>query len=78
METVSVRELRNHGGEVLDAVARGASVTVTRDGTPVAVLRPRPRQGMSAAQLVERRRHLPHVDPVRLRRDLDAVLDPEL
>jgi hypothetical protein len=33
---------------------------------------------MSAAQLIERRRHLPNVDPNRLRRDLDAVLDPEL
>jgi prevent-host-death family protein len=39
METVSVRELRNHGGEVLDRVARGAAVVVTRDGAEVAELR---------------------------------------
>ena len=28
MESVSVRELRNHGGEVLDCVARGVAVSV--------------------------------------------------
>jgi antitoxin (DNA-binding transcriptional repressor) of toxin-antitoxin stability system len=39
METVSVRELRNHGGEVLDRVARGAVVVVPRDGAEVAELR---------------------------------------
>ncbi len=32
MESVSVRELRNHGGEVLDRGARGEAVFVTRDG----------------------------------------------
>ena len=32
---MSVRELRNHGGEVLDRVARGVAVIVTRDGAEV-------------------------------------------
>lgn len=44
METVTVRELRNHGGEVLDRVARGEALVVTRDGTEVAELRPRTRR----------------------------------
>jgi prevent-host-death family protein len=78
VESVSVRELRNHGGEVLDRVARGESVIVTRDGAEVAELRPRPRPGPSAADLIARRRHLPGVDPEALRRDLDTVLNPEL
>ena len=78
MNSVSVRDLRNHGGEVLDSVARGESVTVTRDGVPVAELRPLPRRGLSAAQLIERRRHLAHIDPDQLRRDIDAVLDSSL
>jgi prevent-host-death family protein len=78
MERVSVRELRNHGGEVLDRVARGAAVVVTRDGTEVAELRPRARRSPSAADLVSRRRTLPRVDPAALRRDLDAVLDADL
>ena len=30
MDEVSIRDLRNHGGEVIDAVAAGESVTVTR------------------------------------------------
>jgi prevent-host-death family protein len=39
---VSVRDLRNHGGDVLDAVMRGESVTITLQGKPVAELRPWP------------------------------------
>lgn len=78
MASVTVRDLRNHGGEVLDRVARGEIVTVTRDGTEVAELRPRPRRGPSARELVERRRHLPRVNPDHLRKDLDEVLNPEL
>ena len=31
-----MRDLRNHGGEVLHAVERGESVTVTKDGKAVA------------------------------------------
>lgn len=78
MESVSVRELRNHGGEVLDRVARGEVLVVTRDGAEVAELRPRTRRSPSPAELIARRRHLPTVDPGALRRDLDAVLDPQL
>jgi prevent-host-death family protein len=78
MTSVTVRELRNHGGEVLDRVARGETLTVTRDGAAVAELRPRARRGASARELIERRRHLPDVDPGRFRRDIDDVLDPSL
>ncbi|WP_397219642.1 type II toxin-antitoxin system Phd/YefM family antitoxin [Nocardioides sp. AE5] len=38
-DPVSVRNLRNRGGAVLDAVARGGAVVITRDGVPVAELR---------------------------------------
>ena len=37
---ISIRELRNHGGEVVDRVALGEHITVTRDGRPVAQLTP--------------------------------------
>ena len=73
-----MRELRNHGGEVLDRVARGAAVVVTRDGAEVAELRPRSRRSPSSADLITRRRQLPPVDPDALRRNLDEVLDAEL
>jgi prevent-host-death family protein len=78
MAVVSVRDLRNHGGEVLDQVARGGAVVVTRDGVPVAELRPIRRPGLTPAELIARRRSLPRVDPDALRRDLDQVLDPGL
>lgn len=78
VEEVTVRELRNHGGEVLDRVERGETVTVTRSGTPVAQLRPLPRPRLSAAELVARRRLLPVVDPTAWRADVDALIDQSL
>ena len=75
MDAVTVRDLRNHGGEVLDRVARGESLLVTRDGSPIAELRPRTRRSPSAAELIARRRHLPKVDPESLRRDIDSIVD---
>jgi len=78
MTSVSVRDLRNHGGAVLDRVARGEAVVVTRDGVPIAELRPVKRPGLTAAELIARRRSLPLVDADRLRRDLDSVLDAGL
>lgn len=75
---VNVRELRNHGGRVLDRVARGESLTVVKDGSPVAELRPVRRRSMSAAELISRAKRLPKVDPDRLRQDIDAVLDQSL
>jgi prevent-host-death family protein len=78
MGTVNVRDLRNHGGDVLDRVAAGETVTVVRSGSAVAELRPLARRGASAAELVARRRLLVPVDPVRLRRDVDAIIDEAL
>ena len=78
METVTIRELRNHGGEVVGRVEAGARAIVTRDGRPVAELRPLRARGVSAAALLERWRRLPAVDPEALRRDVDAVIDQSL
>ena len=70
---VSVRDLRNHGGEVLDAVARGATLTITKDGEPVAELRPVPRKGLSARELVAAFQGLPQIDAKKLRAELDEI-----
>ena len=78
MAEVNVRELRNHGGEVLDRVSAGESITVVRSGTPVAELRPIPARGLGADELIRRRRQLPVVDPERLKADLDATVDASL
>lgn len=74
--TIPQRELRNHNAAVVDAVVRGEVFVVTRDGTPVAELRP---------IKAEQRRLVPkrdiaavaagshHLDAVAFRRDLDRV-----
>ena len=78
MAVVSIRDLRNSGGEVVDRVTRGERVTITRSGKPVAELRPLRNPPLATAELVRRRSHLPYVDPDALRADIDAVVDPAL
>jgi prevent-host-death family protein len=74
---ISQRELRNDSAAVLRDVQSGQTITVTRNGTPVAELRPLhartfvPRSVIAAAA-----RRAPHIDLVRMRADLDAVVDP--
>ncbi len=75
-EAVSIRELRNNGGAVVDRVARGEPVTITRAGRPVAQLRPISPPALSAQTLLERWRRLPPVDPAVLRSDIDELLEP--
>ena len=78
MDQVSIRDLRNRGGEVVDRVAAGERVTVTRDGLPVAELRPVARQPLSAVTVLERWRRLPPVGQEAFRRDVDGTVEPRL
>jgi prevent-host-death family protein len=78
MGSVTVRDLRNKGGEVLDRVMEGDSFIVTRDGHEVAELRPLPPRTLDASALLARWQHLPIVDPIALRKDIDSALDPSL
>ena len=78
MTEVSIRELRNHGGDVVDRVAKGEKMTVTRDGQPVALLQPLSRPPYSLGALLARWSNLPAMDPVELRRDVDSVIDQRL
>jgi prevent-host-death family protein len=78
MTEVAVRDLRNHGGDILERVAGGEAMIVTRDGRPIAELRPLPRRPLPAALLLQRWRGVPAGDPARLRADIDEVLDPTL
>jgi prevent-host-death family protein len=75
MAEVTVRELRNQGAEVLDRVAAGEHLTVTRDGRPIAELRPFPRPRLRAEELLHRWSLLPYVDPQVLRDDIDRVVE---
>lgn len=78
MGEATIRDLRNHGGEVIDRVRSGERITITRDGEPVAELRPLPRHRLSAVALIEQARALPPVDPDLLRAEIDALVDQSL
>ena len=78
MSEVSIGDLRNHGGEVIDRVAAGERVTVTRDGRPVAELRPLGPRTKSLGALKRRWAKLPPVDLDAFRRDIDEVIDQSL
>lgn len=75
---MTIRELRNHGGDVVDRVAAGERVTITRAGRPVAELRPIPIPGLTAEQVLERWRHTSQVDLESIRAGLDEIIDPAL
>ena len=78
MTDVSIRDLRNHGGEIVDRAAAGERIVITRAGEPVAELVPLQKRPLTAEALLERSRHLPPVDYDALRADLDEFLDPSL
>lgn len=74
---MSIRDLRNHGGEIVDRVAAGERIVITRSGRPVAELRP-VKQSWTSAQLMQRWQHVPPIDADAFRRDVDALLDQSL
>lgn len=78
MAAVTISDLRNRAGKVLDRVEAGERMTVTRYGKPVAELVPVPRRPLPLATLLEHWRSLPAVDPMHLRADIDALIDPTL
>jgi prevent-host-death family protein len=78
VDEVTVRDLRNHGGDVLNRVEHGETVVITRAGVPVAELRPLPRPRMNARALLNHFRNIPHIDAAALRADIDAVIDQSL
>jgi prevent-host-death family protein len=76
---ITQRELRNDSGSVLREVQAGQTMIVTRNGVPVAELRPiHRRRFVPRAVIADSARRAPRVDARRLRADLDAVVDPTL
>ena len=74
--TITQRELRNDSGAILREVQAGQTITVTRNGVPVAELRAVPqRRFVLRAVIAEAARRAPRVDFDRLRTELDAVVD---
>ena len=78
MSNVTVGDLRNDSGRILQRVIEGESLTVTMDGRPIAELRPLPGTALPAATLLRQWRRLPPLDVMALRADLNRVLDTSL
>lgn len=73
---ITQRELRNDSAAILREVQAGQRIIVTRNGVPIAELRPiEPRRFVPRAAIAEAAALAPRVDARRLRADLDAVVD---
>jgi prevent-host-death family protein len=76
--TVTQRELRNESASVMDAIERGETVVVTRNGRPVAELKPaQSRQYVAAGEVLRTLRGLPKTSFTALRSEADALLGPD-
>jgi antitoxin (DNA-binding transcriptional repressor) of toxin-antitoxin stability system len=78
MKKITIRDLRNQGGQVVERVLAGEHLLVTRDGHAVAELRPTSREPLEAGVLLERWRTLPRMDGQALRREIDDLMDSGL
>jgi prevent-host-death family protein len=77
--TITQRELRNDTARILREVQAGHHVVITRNGVPVAELRPiEPRRFVPRSVIAEAAARAPRVDADSFRRDLDAVVDQAL
>jgi prevent-host-death family protein len=73
---IAQRDLRNDSGDILRRVENGEEFVVTRNGTPIAELRPAPRRrGVARERVLRAFRGIPTVDLDELRADIDAVID---
>jgi len=73
---ITQRELRNDSSTVLRDVQAGQIIVISRNGIPVAELRPLPpRRYVPRAVIADAARRAPRVDAARLRADLDAAVD---
>jgi prevent-host-death family protein len=76
MRTITQRELRNDSGAILRDVQAGQVIIISRNGVPVAELRPLPpRRFATRAVIADAARRAPRVDADRFRADLDALVD---
>jgi prevent-host-death family protein len=80
-KTIAQRELRNDNARVIEEVVSGETFLVTRNGVPVAELRPiqRPsRTFVPRAELLAIASAGPRVDAAKFRSDLDRFVDQGL
>lgn len=77
--TITQRELRNDSAAVLREVENGHALIVTRNGTPVAELRPVGRQRFVPRERIAlAARRAPPIDARRFRDDVDSLVDQRI
>jgi prevent-host-death family protein len=77
IRTITQREFRNDSAAVLREVEAGRTLIVSRNGSPVAELRPiRRRSFVPRAVIADAAGRAPPIDAAEFRADLDAVIDP--
>ena len=62
MNEVLVRNLRNYSGQILNRVEGGEIMTITRDGSPVALSTPFPQPRLSATAFLKSWENVPRID----------------
>lgn len=79
--TIAQRALRKWSAAIVDAVSRGETFVVTRNGIPVAELRPITGghgRFISRADVIAVAQQGPHIDGKAFREDLDQLADQRL
>lgn len=79
--TIPQRELRNDNAKVIEAVAAGETFVVTRNGEPIAEIRPvsaRRPTFISRADVAALSINPVRIDHVRFKADLDRSIDQSL
>lgn len=78
---IAQRELRNDNAAVIAAVAAGETFVVTRNGEPVAELRPAARRRRTLVpreEITQLAAAGVRIDPAAFRADLDGAIDQDL
>ena len=75
---ISQRDLRTRSKDIMDAVEKGETFTVTRDGREIAELVPlgKRRRFVPVDDFNSASATAPEIELGRFRADLDAVIDP--
>jgi prevent-host-death family protein len=78
-QEITQRDLRNRSREIMDAVERGESFTVTRDGHRIGELIPlrQPRRFVTRQEFAAMSRNSPAVDLEAFRADQEATADQD-
>jgi prevent-host-death family protein len=78
MRVITQRELRNESAAVMDAVEAGETIVVTRNGNPIAELRPLQRRRLATtAEVAGALRSLPRIEIESMRDEADRLLGPD-